>query len=136
MDRHEVATAPCRCRPLACTRAGDVGQGFDHDPERFDRWVRHAPVDWEVLRRYGCAVHEALLGWLDELTDEHLDRPVDMTRVGLGIWEGRDLYELHGCDRPRIHGGEIAVLKGVQGGVGWDEPEAFRANVSVEDREG
>jgi hypothetical protein len=80
--------------------AGDVGQGYPYDPDRFDSWVRHAPVD--------------------------------MTRAGLGVWEGRDLYELHGCDHPRIHGGEIAVLKGLQGGVGRIEPDEFRAAVTVE----
>ena len=30
------------------------------------------------------------------MTPEHLDQPVDMTRAGLGTWEGRDLLELHG----------------------------------------
>jgi hypothetical protein len=32
-----------------------------------------------------------------------------------------------------IHGGEIAVLKGLQGSIGWAESEAFRATVSEED---
>ena len=37
--------------------------------------------------------------------------PVDMTRAGLGMWQGRDLFELHGFEHPQMHGGEIAVLK-------------------------
>ena len=49
-----------------------------------------------------------------------------MTHAGLGIWEGRDLYELHGHEHAHIHGGEIAVLKDIQGGIGWIETEAFR----------
>jgi hypothetical protein len=32
-----------------------------------------------------------------------------------------------------IHGGEIAVLKGLQGGVGYNEPDEFRAAVEVID---
>ena len=78
-------------------------------------------------------MHDAFADSLDDLTVEQLDLPVDMTRAGLGIWLGRDLYELHGCVHPYIHGGEIAVLKGLQGGLGWAESEAFRAAVSKED---
>jgi hypothetical protein len=112
---------------------GNVGQGDPYDPDRFDRWVRHVAVDWDVLRQYGRAVHAAFIDSFAELTNERLELPVDMTRVGLGIWQVRDLYELHGCVHPYIHGGEIAVLKGLQGGVGWVESDAFRTAVSVED---
>jgi hypothetical protein len=56
-----------------------------------------------------------------------------MRRFGLGVWDGRDLLELHGIDHPRIHGGEIACLKGLQGRVGWTESEAFSAAVQVDD---
>ena len=114
--------------PLAESRwGGDVGQGLPYDPERFDTWTRHVAVDWEMLRQYGRAVHAQFLGSLDDLTDFHLNMPVDMTRSGLGMWEGRDLYELHGSNHPHIHGGEIACLKGLQGGIGWAESDAFRA---------
>ena len=123
-----------RGEPLVESRwGGNVGQGVPYIPERFDRWARHVGVDWDVLRAYGEAVHAAFIDSLDELTNEQLDQPVDMTRSGLGIWQGRDLYELHGCDHPYIHGGEIAVLKGLQGGIGWEESEAFRTAVTVEE---
>jgi hypothetical protein len=110
-----------------------VGQGFAYEPDRFDRWVRHAAVHWDVLREYGRAVQAAFVESLDRLTDEQLVMAVDMTRSGLGLWQGRDLFELHGHAHPHIHGGEIAVLKGLQGGIGWAESAAFRAAVSVED---
>jgi len=111
--------------PLVERRDGDVGQGFPYDPARFDRWVRHAPVEWEQLREYGLAVHAWFVESLAELNQAHLDEPVDMTRSGLGMWQGRDLLELHGYNHPHIHGGEVAVLKGLQGSVGWIEPEGF-----------
>lgn len=57
----------------------------------------------------------------------------DMTRTGLGMWQGRDLYELHGHGHLHIHGGEIALLKGLQGATGWTESEAFSAAISVKD---
>jgi DinB superfamily len=112
---------------------GDVGQNVPYDPERFDRWDRHIDIDWEKLRSYGRAVRATLLDSLAHLTPEHLDQPVDMTRAGLGMWQGRDLFELHGSNHVHIHGGEIACLKGLQGGVGWQESDAFRAAVIVED---
>jgi len=114
---------------------GDVGQAFSYDAEHFDRWVRHAPVDWQRLRHYGQAVHAAFVASLESMSDEHLAMPVDMTRAGLGMWEGRDLLELHGTTHPRIHGGEIACLKGLLGGTGYAESQAFRAAVRVEEFE-
>jgi hypothetical protein len=111
--------------PLVERRGGNVGQVVPYDPDRFDRWVRHAPVEWERLREYGFAVHAWFVESLAELNQAQLEMPVDMTRSGLGMWQGRDLFALHGCSHPHIHGGEIAVLKGLQGGVGWIEPEAF-----------
>ena len=78
-------------------------------------------------------MHGALVESLEELTDEQLNDQVDMTRAGLGMWEGRDLFELHGSNHVLLHAGEIACLKGLQGGVGWAESDAFRAAVIVED---
>jgi hypothetical protein len=42
--------------------AGNVGQGVPYDPDRFDRWARHASVDWDRLREYGRRVHTAFVG--------------------------------------------------------------------------
>jgi hypothetical protein len=114
---------------------GDVGQGPPYEAELFDRWVRHQPVDWAVLRRYGRAVHHAVVELFDALTPDRLDLPVDMSRAGLGTWEARDLCYLHGIEHVRIHGGEIACVKGLRGGTGWPEPAAFRAAIVVIDVE-
>jgi hypothetical protein len=56
--------------------------------------------------------------WLERLTPELLAREVDMTPFGLGIWTGLDIYNLH-VHHPRIHGGEIACIKGLLGASGW-----------------
>ena len=117
--------------PLVEQWGGNIGQPLPYDPERFDRWVRHGPVKWELLRRYGRAVHASVAASLDGLTGAQLAMAVDMTRAGLGIWQGRDLFELHGSSHPNQHGGEIAVLKGLQGGIGHTESDAFRAAVEV-----
>ena len=60
--------------------------------------VRGVTVDWERLHGYGRAVGAWLIGTLDELTDDILEQPVDMSRSGLGVWTGRQLYDLHGAD--------------------------------------
>src|SRR5213078_2955610 len=72
--------------PLVEQWDGTVGQPLPYDPDRFDRWVRHGPVDWELLRRYGTAVHASVSDSVERLTEEQLEMPVDMTRAGLGTW--------------------------------------------------
>ena len=94
---------------------GDVGQGTRYDPDRFDQWTRGVHVQWDRLHSYGRAVHSWLVGSLSELTEADLARPVDMSRAGLGMWRGLDLYVLHGFSHIYQHGGEIACLKGLQG---------------------
>lgn len=77
-------------------------------------------VDWEPLRGYGRRVYRCIEGYLDSLTAEELELRVDMSAHGLGIWKGLDIYNLHGISHARIHGGEIACLKGLQGAEGWE----------------
>ena len=90
--------------------------GFDwHD------WASRLRVDWKALRRYGRAVRQCVEGYVDSLTMDELERRVDMSAHGLGIWKGLDIYNLHGIDHPRLHGGEIACLKGLQGVSGWKQ---------------
>ena len=49
-----------------------------------------------------------------------------MTRADLGMWQGRDLLELHGFAHvPNARRRRIAVLKGLQGGVGHFETDKF-----------
>jgi len=109
---------------------GDAGQGVPYDADQFDRWLSHVDVDWPAMRAYGRAVHAAFVASLGELTAAHLDVPVDMTRVGLGVWPGRRLLDLHGFEHVYIHGGEIACLKGLQGATGWAESDTFRGAVA------
>ncbi|RMH80597.1 MAG: DinB family protein [Actinomyces sp.] len=141
---HVVINADVEVRRLVFDRVplveetfgGQVGQPGAYEPDAFDRWVRHSAVDWARLRDYGRAVHADVENWLEELTLEHLDKPIDMTRAGLGMWEGRELIELHGTHHVRIHGGEIAVLKGLQGQVAWKQSAGFHEAVRVEDARG
>ena len=78
-------------------------------------------VDWERLREYGRAVEACVLRYVDSLTLAELTKPVDMSAYGLGAWNGLEVYKVHGMAHPRIHGGEIACLKGMQDSPGWVE---------------
>ncbi len=89
-------------------------------------WASRVRINWDLLRGYGRAVRRSVEGSLDSLSEAELEVPVDMTTFGLGAWKGLDLYNLHGVNHVRIHGGEIAALKGVQGGRGWALGPVYR----------
>ncbi len=109
--------------PLIATDfSGEVGLshphlgGFDwHD------WASRLHVDWAKLREYACAVHACVERYADSLTMEELQLEADMSGQGahLGAWKGLEFYNVHGINHPRLHGGEIACLKGLQGAPAW-----------------
>ena len=106
--------------PLMATEfRGQVGLSeMPHAAGGWHDW-RRLRVDWEALRQYGREVGRWVEGYLDTLTTTELERRVDMSAYGLGIWKGLDIYNLHGISHPRLHGGEIACLKGLQGAPAW-----------------
>jgi hypothetical protein len=61
----------------------------------------------------------------DALTADDLDREFEMIATedgrprSLGTWKGIDIHTLQGWSHVRMHGGEIACLKGLQGGQGY-----------------
>lgn len=89
-------------------------------------WASFVRVNWEPLRAYGREVRKSIEGHLQSLSKSELGRPIDMSFAGLGTWHGLDLYNLHGINHVRIHGGEIACLKGLQGGRGWSQGPVYR----------
>lgn len=106
--------------PIMATKfKGQIGLSeMPHAAGGWHDWSR-LRVDWHRLRDYGRAVRECVERHVDSLTPEGLERRVDMTAHGLGIWKGLDIVDLHGQHHVRIHGGEIACLKGLQGGQGY-----------------
>jgi len=112
--------------PIVATRGGRIGVSPMPPAMRdWGEWASTIRVDWEALREYGREVRACVEDNLESLTDAELDVPVDMTPAGLGMWKGLDLYNLHGINHIRIHGGEIACLKGLQGGRGWSQGPAY-----------
>jgi len=82
-----------------------------------DEWG--AEFDWTVLREYGRAVRDSVERLVDELNPAELERRFQMQPVRLGMWTGLDVYDLHVNHHIRLHGGEIACLKGLQGARGY-----------------
>lgn len=95
-------------------------------------WGRRVRIDWEALHAYGRAVQRCVGDYADRLSPADLVRPVDMTARGLGMWDGLAVYKLHGFGHVRIHGGEIACLKGLQGGRGWPDWQSADGQTQLE----
>jgi len=78
-------------------------------------WVRDVQVDLPAVRQYAQAVYAATDQYLAGLTEDDLDRTIDMSSSGLGTqtlnWVLFNFVIGHAAD----HMGEIAVLKGFQG---------------------
>ena len=91
-------------------------------------WGKRMHMDLAAFRGYAAAVRETVEEWLGRITPELLASDVDMTPFGLGVWKGLEFYNLH-VHHPRIHGGEIACLKGLQGASAWPTPMPKRAKV-------
>ncbi len=82
-------------------------------------WTRRVKVDLEALRAYGRAVAEQTDTWLASLSDADLDRPIDLTGVGLGQHTLASAIALLVANHLGTETGEIAVLKGIQGARGY-----------------
>jgi DinB superfamily len=82
-------------------------------------WARALSPDLAALRLYGQAIVAEVYRYLAKLSDDDLDRGVDLSGVGLGTrtvsWVLNALIAAHLNDMA----GEISALKGVQGARGW-----------------
>jgi hypothetical protein len=82
-------------------------------------WTRRVKIDLAALRQYGAAVADATDSWLAGLTDADLDRPMDLSAVGLGQHTIATAIGLLIVNHLGTETGEIAVLKGIQGARGY-----------------
>ncbi|HET8847043.1 MAG TPA: DinB family protein [Ktedonobacteraceae bacterium] len=82
-------------------------------------WARRVRVDLPVLHTYARAVHASTDAYLATLTDDELDRLVDLTQFGLG--QPSVGYILNRLVLGHIDNmcGEVSCLKGLQGGRGY-----------------
>jgi hypothetical protein len=105
---------------MATTYAGRSGFRTPPPPVRWDEWVKSETIDVAALRRYGRAVYAATDEYLANLSDDALERIVDMSDLGMGkipLTAVLFLALANVC----VHTGEISALKGLQGLVGYPE---------------
>lgn len=81
-------------------------------------WARQAEVDLPVLQQYAQAVYANTEVYLASLSDEDLNRPIDLSAVGLGQHTVGSLLST-ALSNIQWHCGEIACLKGLQGVKGY-----------------
>jgi hypothetical protein len=91
---------------------GSPGWATYHDD--FHRWAHRARVDLPVLRDYGAALFGSIREWLSTRTYADLERPVDLTSLGIGMTTEGFVFHNMVVGHLLSHAGEIAVLKGLQ----------------------
>jgi DinB superfamily len=87
-------------------------------PQPWQDWGRQVKVDLAAVRDYGQSVFESTENYVGGLSDEDLDRPIDLSALGFGqpalSWAISNAVISHRL----VHWGEIACLKGMQGQKG------------------
>jgi hypothetical protein len=82
-------------------------------------WTRRVKIDLAALREYAQAVTAETDAWIVSLSDADLDRPMDLSGVGLGQHTLGTAIGLLVANHIGTETGEIAVLKGIQGARGY-----------------
>jgi hypothetical protein len=82
-------------------------------------WSRRVQVDLADLRPYAKAVYAATDDYLASLTDDDLNRSVDLSVLGLGKSTVGYILINGILGNAFSHGGEISCLKGLQGVRGY-----------------
>ncbi len=85
----------------------------------WSEWGRRVKVDLAAFRKYAQAVYAASDEYLASLTDSDLNRPVNLSALGLG--ESPVGYVINNgiLGNAFTHVGEISCLKGLQGMRGY-----------------
>ena len=82
-------------------------------------WTRRVKIDLDQLRTYAQSVADETDSWLSGLSDADLDRPMDLSGLGLGHHTLALAIALLLANHLGTETGEIAVLKGIQGARGY-----------------
>ncbi|WP_220196124.1 DinB family protein [Ktedonospora formicarum] len=91
----------------------------DVQPLSSPEWARSVRIDLPQTLSYAQAVHAATDAYLATLTDEDLDRDLDLTAFGLGHMTVGVILNRMVLGHVDNMTGEISVLKGLQGTKGY-----------------
>jgi hypothetical protein len=109
--------------PLAATTwAGKTGLS-ELPPQRgtgdYSAWTRSVRIDLPALREFAKAVYAQTDEYFASLKPDDLDRPLDMSRFGLGQQTVGVFVSGLLLQHANNHCGEISCLKGIQGAKGY-----------------
>jgi len=85
----------------------------------FAGWSRRVRIDLSVFRAYAQSVYAATDAYLSNAPDTELDRPMDLSAVGMGTQSVGFVVNNAVIGHAFSHCGEISALKGVQGKKGY-----------------
>lgn len=87
--------------------------------DAYPKWLREVQIDVKKFREYAQAVFAESEAYVATLTDEDLEKDVDMSSFGMGARKTYDFIAnlISGHAYPIM--GEISVLKGIQGLKGY-----------------
>jgi hypothetical protein len=85
----------------------------------WSEWGRRVRVDIEKLRQYAGAVYAASEAYLLKISDDDLNRPIDLSVLGLGQSTLRFVLINGIMGNAFTHCGEISCLKGLQSVRGY-----------------
>ena len=97
---------------------GKAGLSKPPGPGDWHEWAANLQIDLDIYRPYARAVYSCWAEYLKSLSDNDLERVVDLSMFGMA---GRSLAQVLGMQVEHFSGhcGEIAALKGLQGAVGY-----------------
>ncbi len=85
----------------------------------WSEWSRQVKVDLDTLRPYAQAVYTASDDYLASITDDDLNRPINLSALGLGEKTMGYILINGVVGNAFTHCGEISCLKGLQGYQGY-----------------
>jgi hypothetical protein len=103
---------------MASDYAGKTGMSELPPPAPWDGWARQVKVDMPAMRGYAQAVYASTNTYLDTISDEDINRPLDLSGLGFGMQTIGFALQLLVLN-VYSHTGEISALKGLQGNKGY-----------------
>lgn len=101
----------------------DTGLSSPPPPVLWNEWARTSTINLPTVQSYAQAVYQATDAYLASITDDELNRIVDMSEVGMGQLPMAAVIGL-ALLNVALHCGETSCLKGLQGLVGYPEVQA------------
>ncbi|MFA9288457.1 MAG: DinB family protein [Weeksellaceae bacterium] len=112
-----------KTKPLVeSTYKDNTGASEEHPMEwvtAYPKWLKEVKLDVTKFREYATAVYAATEEYVAALTDEDLEKDVDMSAFGMGSKKTHDFIANIISGHAYSITGEISVLKGIQGLKGY-----------------